>query len=87
MNLIGHASSHITGENRDYHQLSQNATGTPPVFPNHSLFAIAESTSPGSGNRVLVRVINASGKNTRIFGFGTENNTELNMDCSRQGGF
>jgi hypothetical protein len=28
-----------------------------------------------------------SGENTRIGGFGTENNTELNTDCSRQGGF
>jgi len=36
--------------------------------------------SPHSRNQL-------SGENTRIFGFGTENNTELNTDCSRQGGF
>jgi hypothetical protein len=35
---------------RDYHHLSQNATGTGAGVPNHCVFAIAESTSPGSGN-------------------------------------
>jgi hypothetical protein len=47
----------------------------------------SQPDSRHTGNRVLVCVINASGENTRIFGFGTENSTELNTDCSRLGGF
>jgi hypothetical protein len=38
-------------------------------------------------SEALIRVINASGENTRIFGFGTQNGTDLNADCSRWGVF